>query len=150
MLLDVPLQESHRGYIKAAAAALTEASIGVAEVDFLDDVWDDGDPIRCGHIHLARLATMQVYGVRNVWVSWTEEWGWTFHVTARGSLMDDVTHPLCDQVLPTPGDLVTGVRAALAEQPEPTGRPHPAYRSYAHHDEALETQLDTYTAGGQA
>ncbi|MFI2434661.1 DUF6292 family protein [Streptomyces sp. NPDC018693] len=145
MPLDVPLHESHRAYIRAVAAALTQAGISVADVDFLEDVWDDGEPIRCAHIHLARLATMQVYGVRKVWMSWTEERGWNFHVAAPDSIVTGLTHPLCNQVLPAPAELLAVVQAALTEQPEPTGRPHPAYRFYGDHDEALEAQLDAHT-----
>jgi hypothetical protein len=144
MPLDVPLHESHRGYIRAAAATLTQAGIPVTDVDFLDDVWDDGEPIRCAQLHLARLATMQVYGVRKVWLSWTEESGWDFHADAPDSIIAGLTHPLCDQVLPAPAELLTAVQAALAELPEPTGRPYPSYRYYGHYDEAFEIQLDTY------
>ncbi|MFJ3249084.1 DUF6292 family protein [Streptomyces sp. NPDC086782] len=144
MPVETTLQESHYGYIRAVAAALTQAGISVTDVDFLEDVWDDGEPIRCAHLHLARLATMQVYGVREVRADWTEEQGWTLHIAAPGSPFE-VTHPLCEQVLPTPADLVTAVRAALAELPELTGRPHPAYRSYNDHDDAFEAQLDAYT-----
>ncbi|MEC3995028.1 DUF6292 family protein [Actinacidiphila sp. DG2A-62] len=145
MPLDVPLGGSHRAYIRAVAAALTQAGISVADVDFLEDFWDDGDPIRCAHIVLARLATMQVYGDRQVFLSWTEESGWDFHADARDSLFAGLAYPLCDQLLPAPAELLTDVQAALGELPEATGRPRPSYRFYGDHDETLEEQLDTYT-----
>ncbi|MEZ3180815.1 hypothetical protein KYY02_19605 [Streptomyces pimonensis] len=139
------MQESHRGYIRAVTAVLAQAGISVTDVDFLDDVWDDGEPIRCAQLHLARLATMQVYGVRQVYLSWSEEWGWAFHTSTPDSIMAGLTHPLCGQVLPAPAEVLAAVQDVLAELPELTGRPHPSYRFYGHHDEALENQLDTYT-----
>lgn len=144
MPLDIPLRESHRGYIRAAAAALTQAGIRVTDVDFLDGVWDDGDLIRCGQLRLARLATMQVYGVRQVWLSWTEESGWDFHADAPDNVFAGPTHPLSDRVLPTPAELLAAVQAALAELPEPTGRPHPVYRTTTAYDDEFENQLDAY------
>ncbi|MBT3167536.1 hypothetical protein HTV80_31265 [Streptomyces sp. Vc74B-19] len=145
MPVELTLQESHRPYIRAVAAALTQAGIGVSDVDFLDDIWDDGEPIRCAHIHLARLSTMQVYGVRQLWITWTEEWGWMMHIAAPGSPFD-VAYPLCDQVLPTPADVLAAVHADLAELPDNLNRSRPAFRSYSDHDETMETQLDAYTA----
>ncbi|MEU1852915.1 DUF6292 family protein [Streptomyces sp. NPDC019990] len=148
MPVEATLQESHRAYIRAVAAALTQAGIGISDVDFLEDVWDDGDPIRCAHIHLTRLSTMQVYGVREVWISWTEEWGWTMQIAAPGTTFE-VAYPLWAQVLPAPADVLAAVQAVLAELPEDFDRPRPAYRSNSDWDEALETQLDVYTEAEQ-
>ncbi|MEU1815157.1 DUF6292 family protein [Streptomyces roseifaciens] len=142
MPLNIPLQESHRGYIAASAVALTQAGISVAEIDWLEDVWDDRDPIRVAHLRLARLATCGVYGVRDVRLMWSEESGWAMVVTEPTNGVDVLTHPLCDALLPAPAGLVTAVRAVLAEQPD--GRSRPAYRSYKDYDVELENQLDAY------
>lgn len=144
MLLDVPQQDTHRPYIRAVAATLTEAGIPVTDTDFLDDVWDDGEPIRCAQLYLDTAATAATYGDRSVWLLWTEEWGWDLHVTRPGVQRDELTHPLCNELLPPPAEVLTAVRGALAERPVPDGRPHPSYRGYSHYDEALETGLDSY------
>jgi hypothetical protein len=147
VLLDVPQQETHRPYVRAVAATLTGAGIPVTETDFLDDVWDDGDPIRCAQLYLDAAWTAALYGDRSVWLLWTEEWGWDLHVTRPGVQGDELTHPLCSELLPTPADVLAAVRTALAERPAPTGRPHPSYRVYSRYDDALETGLDTYAFG---
>ncbi|KOV92220.1 MULTISPECIES: hypothetical protein [unclassified Streptomyces] len=132
------MQESHRAYIRAVAAALAEAGITVTDVDFLDDVWDDGDPIRCAQLIVSNTSTMRVYGVPTVLLAWTEEWGWFLPLAPS----------LCDQAVPSPAEVVSTVQAAFGELPAQT-KPRRAYRRYTDYDDAFETQLDAYTTQEQ-
>ncbi|MFI9418070.1 hypothetical protein [Streptomyces werraensis] len=135
MPVEATLQESHRAYIRAVAAALTQAGISVSDIDFLDDIWDDGDPIRCAQFQISDERTEHVYGHPSVRLAWSEVWGWIMPFRAT----------LCGQVIPTPPEVVEAVRAGLAALPAQEA-PQPAYRSYSDHDDVMEDELDAYTA----
>jgi hypothetical protein len=140
MPLDIPLQESHRGYIRAVAGALTQAGISVVgDIDFFDDIWNDAEPIRAAQFQISDAHTEQVYGIPAVWLRWTEEWGWIMPFAPT----------LCDQVLPKPTEVVAAVQAGLAKLPAQR-KPRPTYRSYTDYDDVLEAELEAYTAKNAA
>jgi hypothetical protein len=145
MPVETTLQESHRAYIRAVAAALTQAGITVTDVDFFDDLWNDTDPHRRCGVHIDVVSTAAAYSGRELWVAWSDECGWTLYVFAPAADRIESAHPLCAEVLPAPADLVAAVVPALSQRPAPVGRQHPVRRSSAGFDEALEDGLDTYT-----
>jgi len=93
---------------------------------------------------VARSATREVYGARDITLTWTEMCGWPLAVATPGDLSDYLTHPLCDKVLPAPTSLVAAVKIVLGEQPQPTGRPTPLYRTSDDYSDEFENQLDAY------
>ncbi|MBT3167537.1 hypothetical protein HTV80_31270 [Streptomyces sp. Vc74B-19] len=136
---DTALRESHRAYVSAVAAALTQAGITVSDIDFFSDAWDGREPIRRAEFHVSARHTEHVYGHPSVRLAWTEEWGWIMPFKST----------LCDQVIPTPPEVVKAVQAGLAALP-PQEAPKPPYRSYRDVDNVMEDELDTYTQRADA
>ncbi|MFI0934595.1 DUF6292 family protein [Streptomyces sp. NPDC021019] len=139
----MPMNDSHRAYVNAVAAALTAAGIPIVDVDFLDDVFDDGDPLRFAHAHIDATRTADAYPDRMVWAEWDERDGWDLVVYDQGNKRKpSLGHTLCTEVVPAPADVAAATVALLAAHPSTSlklERPLLAW------DEDREEALDAYT-----
>lgn len=141
------MNDSHRAYVNAVTAALTAAGVPIIEVDFLDDLWDDGDPLRGALTLIDAARTAAAYPGRQVWAEWDEQSGWALSVFDRDANCVESQHALCTEVIPAPADVAAAVVAVLAAHP---GASTTLDRSIlSKWNEALEEGLDAYTLAAQ-
>ncbi|WP_406501597.1 DUF6292 family protein [Streptomyces sp. NBC_01590] len=147
MVLDIPMNDSHRAYVNAVAAALTAAGVPIIDVDFLDDMWDDGDPLRGALTLIDAARTAAAYPDRQVWAEWDERSGWDLSVFDRDANRIEPKHSLCAEVVPAPADVAAATVAVLAAHPSAsTTLERPILSEW---NEALEEGLDAYTRAAQ-
>ncbi|MFF5045658.1 DUF6292 family protein [[Kitasatospora] papulosa] len=143
MPLDLPMNDSHRAYVHAVAAALNAAGVPITDVDFLDDVFDDGDPLRGALTVIDAARTAAAYPDRMVWAEWDERDGWDLAVYDPKTKLIVCTHTLCTEVLPAPADVAATTVAVLAAHPSASTKlERPILSTW---NEALEEALDSYT-----
>ncbi|WP_406501595.1 DUF6292 family protein [Streptomyces sp. NBC_01590] len=132
MVLDTSLVDSHRAYVTAVAAALTEAGVTVTDVDFFDDLWTDADPDRRGGARIDVATTAAGRAGRQLWVAYSEESGWTLYVHHPAANRIESSHPLCAEVVPAPAEVGAAAAATLAIGKRPRASTTPKSPIRAH------------------
>lgn len=150
MVLDIPMKDSHHAYINAVAAALNAAGIPITDVDVLDDMWDDGNPLRGALTLIDPARTATAYPDRQVWAEWDERSGWDLSVFDRAANRIKPMHALCAEVLPAPADVTAATLAVLAAHPSASTTLERPVLNPDDWNEALEEGLDTYTRAASA
>ncbi|MFE4329629.1 DUF6292 family protein [Streptomyces sp. NPDC056831] len=149
MVLNIPMIDSHRAYVNAVAAALTAAGVPIIDIDVLDDMWDDGEPIRGALTLIDATRTAAAYPDRQVWAEWDERSGWDLSVFDRAANCIEPKHSLCAEVLPAPADVAAATVAVLAAHPSASTTLQRPVLNRDDWNEALEEGLDAYTRAAQ-